>query len=159
MSKVLQNNKATISLGRVELFCLFVTCSYTSMEATVLSCCFSWVWSGMLKVIWSNKSPISLERVEWFCWFFASSYLHLVRYPLKLQNYAIWASIFRYRLSVNQIDRCLKPKNLKKRYEVSSWFFASIEARRNIMLFLIMTSKYSWPISLQDFLLLACLTC
>ena len=32
---------------------------------------------------------ISLERVVWFCWFFASSYLHLVRYPLKLQKYAI----------------------------------------------------------------------
>ena len=51
MSKVLQNNKATISLGRLELFCLFVACSYTSVEATVLLCCFSWVWSSMLKVL------------------------------------------------------------------------------------------------------------
>ena len=41
MSKILENNKATISLGRVDLFCLFVACSYTSMEATVLSCWFS----------------------------------------------------------------------------------------------------------------------
>ena len=41
MHKVLQNNKATISLVSVELFCLFVACSYTSMEATWLSCRFS----------------------------------------------------------------------------------------------------------------------
>ena len=32
MSKVLQNNKVTIFLGRVELFCLFVACSYTSWK-------------------------------------------------------------------------------------------------------------------------------
>ena len=51
MSKVLQNNKATISLGRLELFCLFVSCSYTFMEAIVLSCRFSLVWSGMPKVL------------------------------------------------------------------------------------------------------------
>ena len=89
MSKVLQNNKATISLGRVELFCLFVACSYTFVEATVLSCCFSRVWSGLPKVLWSNKSPISLKMVVWICWFFASSYLHLVRYPLKQQKHAI----------------------------------------------------------------------
>ena len=89
MSKILEYNKATISLGRVDLFCLFVACSYTSMEATVLSCWFSWVWSGMPKVLWSDKSPISLERIIWFCWFFVGSYLHLVRYPLKQQKYAI----------------------------------------------------------------------
>ena len=51
MSKILQNNKATISLGRLELFCLFVSCSYTFMEAIVLSCRFSLVWSGMPKVL------------------------------------------------------------------------------------------------------------
>ena len=51
MPNDLQNNKAPISFGKVELFCLLVACSYTSMEATVLSCCFSWVWSGMLKVL------------------------------------------------------------------------------------------------------------
>ena len=92
MSKVLQNNKTTISLGRLSYFVYFVACSCTSMEATVLSCRFSWLWSGMPKVLWSNKSPVSLERVEWFCWLFASSYfLHLVRYPLKLRKYAILA--------------------------------------------------------------------
>ena len=126
MSKVLQNNKATISPKRVELFCLFVACSYTSMEATVL-CRFSWVWSGMPKVLWSNKS-IFLEKVMWFCWFFASSYLHLARYPLKLQKYAIlgWHG---------QIARCFKLKKLKKDMRYPSWFFASIETRRNIMHF------------------------
>ena len=46
-----QNNKLQISLGKVELFCLFVACSYTSRKASVLSCRFSWVLSGMPKVL------------------------------------------------------------------------------------------------------------
>ena len=58
------SSKITISLERVQLFCLFVVCSYTSMEATLLSCCFSWVWSSMPKVLWNYKSSISLERVS-----------------------------------------------------------------------------------------------
>ena len=37
--------------------------------------------------------------------------------------------------------------------------FASIEATKRIMLFCVMTPKYSRPISFQDFLLLTCLTC
>ena len=129
MSKVLQNNKATTCLGRVELFCLFVACSTHSwkLQKLVLPYRFSWVWSGMPKVLWSNKS-IFLEKVMWFCWFFASSYLHLVRYPLKLQKYAIlgWHG---------QIARCFKLKKLKKDMRYPSWFFASIETRRNIMHF------------------------
>ena len=40
-----------LSLERVELFCLFVAFSYAFMEATVLACRFSWVWSGMPKVL------------------------------------------------------------------------------------------------------------
>ena len=49
MMNILQDNKVPISLGRVKLFCLFVACSYTSMEATGLSCHFSWVCSCMPK--------------------------------------------------------------------------------------------------------------
>ena len=37
------NDKAPISPERVELFCLFVASTYTSMKATVLSCSYSWV--------------------------------------------------------------------------------------------------------------------
>ena len=51
MPSVLENNKATISPERVELFCLFVAYSYTSMKGTVLSCRFIWVWSGMPEVL------------------------------------------------------------------------------------------------------------
>ena len=51
MSNILQNNKATIFLGGVELFCLFVASSYTSLEATVLLSCFSWLWSSMPKTL------------------------------------------------------------------------------------------------------------
>ena len=36
-----QNNKVPISLGWIELFCLFDAHSYTSVEAMVLSCRFS----------------------------------------------------------------------------------------------------------------------
>ena len=118
-------SKITISLWRVELFCLFVACSFTLMKATVLSCCFSWVWFGMPKVLWSNKSPISLESIKWFYWFLqVYSYLHLVRYPLKLQPMLFWAGIVRYSLSANQIVRCYKLKKLKKdmRYQVKLIF-------------------------------------
>ena len=48
---VLQNNKLAMSLGKVVLFSLFVACSDISMEATVLSCCFSWVWSDLCRVL------------------------------------------------------------------------------------------------------------
>ena len=90
---LLQNNKVPISLGRVELFCLFVACSYTSKEDTMVSCHFVWVWSCMPKILWNNKSPISQERVKWFCQLFACSYFHLVIYPLKLQKYAIFGTL------------------------------------------------------------------
>ena len=51
MPNILQNNILVISLKTVKLFCLFVAFSYTYMEATVLSCCYSWLWSGMPKVL------------------------------------------------------------------------------------------------------------
>ena len=86
MPNLLQNNKVPISWRRVELFCLFTAFSYISMDATVLPCHFSWVWS--CKVLWNNKSPVSLGRAKWFCWFFACSYLYLLKYLLKLQKYA-----------------------------------------------------------------------
>ena len=78
-----------VILISIELFWLFIAYSYKSMESTALSCSFSWVVYGMPKVLRDNKLPISLQRVEWFCWFFACSYLYFVRYPLKLQKYAI----------------------------------------------------------------------
>ena len=138
MPNVFQNNKAPMSLERVKLFCLFVSCSYPSMEATVL-CCFR--WSSMPKVLWNNKSPISLERVEWFGRFFACSYLHFVRNLWSFKNMLFWIGIVSYRLSANQIVRCFK---LKK----TLVFFASIEATQNLMLFWVMTWKHSWPIIL-----------
>ena len=119
MSKVLQNNKATISLGRVELFCLFVACSYTFVEATVLSCCFSRVWSGLPKVLWSNKSPISLKMVVWICWLLVVICIFLdIHWNYK--NMLFWAGIVRHSHSVNQIVKCFKLKKLKKdmRYQV-----------------------------------------
>ena len=83
------------------------------MEAKVLSCCFSWVWSCMPKVLWNNKSPISLERVEWFCRFFASSFLHLVRYTLKLHKYAILGWHYQTDSQPIRLSDVLNLKNLK----------------------------------------------
>ena len=84
------NDKAPIS--KVELFCLFVASTYTSMKATVLSCSYSWVWSRMPNVSPNKKLVVSQERVEWFCWFFAS-YLHDVRYPMKLRKCSFWLAL------------------------------------------------------------------
>ena len=128
------------------------------MGATVLSWWFSWVWSGMRKVLSDNKSPICLERVEWFCWFFDINYLHFVKYLLKLKKICYFglasSDIAAQPIRLSDV---LKGKNTK-RYEVLSRFFAFIEARRIIMLLWVMTPKYSWPIILQHFLLLNCLT-
>ena len=138
MSNIPQNNKVLISQQRVELFCLFVTCSCTSMEGTVLSCCFKWLCSSMPKVMWNNKSTISMERFEWFCWaFFGSSYLHRIRYLLKQLKLLFSAGIVRHPIRLSDI------LNLKTRklYEVSSLFFASLEAAKVIMLFWVVTLK------------------
>ena len=53
------------------------------------------------------------------------------------KNMLFWAGIVRHRLSANQIVRYFKLKTWKL-YEVSSWFFASIEATKNIILFWVM---------------------
>ena len=96
MSKALQNNKATISLGRVDLFCLFVfTCSYTVVEATLLSCRFSRVWSGMPKVLWSNKSPISLKMVCDFVEFLLVVICIFLDIHWNYKNMLFWAGIVR----------------------------------------------------------------
>ena len=113
MPNVLQNNKLSISLGKVELFCLFIACSYTSREAKALSCLFSCVCSSMRKVLWNNKSPISLERVKWFCWFLCAIIWILSDIHWSYRNLLFWASIVRHGLSDNQIVRCFEFKNLK----------------------------------------------
>ena len=55
--------KQITSISRkFELFFLFVTCTYTSIETTVFSWSSIWVWSSMPKVSKNNRSPISLEE-------------------------------------------------------------------------------------------------
>ena len=124
----LQNNKAPVSMGMVEVFCLFVACSCWSKEATALSCCFSWVWSSMPKVLWNISGKG--WKVEWFCRFFGCSYLHLVRYLLKLQKYAIFGlALSGIGSQTIRLSDVLNLKNLKIIWE-RSWFFASIEATK-----------------------------
>ena len=156
MSKILQNNKAIISLGRVELFCLFVACSYISMCYHVILigyglACPKFSETTDQQYLWIGLSDFVgfLEVVIWI----------LLDIHWSYKNMLFWAGIIRHSLSANQIVRCFKLKSTQKGHEVSSWFFASVKTRRNIMLFWVMTQKYSWPISLQDIILLACLAC
>ena len=96
----------------------------------------------------NNKAPISLERVEWFCQFFDTVIWILFAGHGSYKNMLFWVGIVWHRLLAFILSDVLNLKKLKKIYEVSSWFFGSIEA---IMLFWGMTPKCSWQISLQDF--------
>ena len=101
-------------------FFLFVLYSYTSMEATMLSCCSSWIWSSMPKFIWNNTLEISLERVEWFCWFFALILYILLDIHWSYKIVLFQAGIVRHRLSARQIVRSFKLKKLENymRYQI-----------------------------------------
>ena len=86
MPDFFQNNEVPISLGRVELFCLFVACSYRWKFH-----CYHAVLVG-----YGPACPKFSKITNQYLWkglsYFvdiAYSYLHLVRYPLKLQKYAI----------------------------------------------------------------------
>ena len=113
MPSILQNNKLLISLGKVKLFCWFVTYSYTSREARVLLCCFSWVWSGRPKVLWNSKSLIKGWVILLiFClYLFASCWI-----SIEATNICSFGLV----LSANQIVRCFKLKKLENymRYQV-----------------------------------------
>ena len=69
------------------------------------------------------------------------------------QNLLFWAGIARHRLSANQIVRCFKLKKLEK---LIVCFHRSYKRYHAILGY---AAKYAWSISLQDFLLLTCLTC
>ena len=90
------------------------------MEATVLSCCSSWIWSSMPTFIWNNKLEISLERVEWFCWFFALILYILLDIHWSYKIVLFQAGIVRHRLSARQIVRSFKLKKLENymRYQI-----------------------------------------
>ena len=68
------------------------------------------------------------------------------------QSLLFWAGIVWHRLSANQIVRCFKLKKLKNymRYQVD--FLLPLKLQKYAILGY--AAKYSWPISLQDFLLL-----
>ena len=73
--------------------------------------------------------------MNWADWLNDICILRVMDIHWSYQNLLFWASIVWHRLSANQIVRYFK---LKKLYEVSSWFFASIEATKNIILFWVM---------------------
>ena len=117
MSKILQNNKAMISLGRVELFCLFVACSYISMCYHVILigyglACPKFSETTDQQYLWIGLSDFVgfLEVVIWILLDIHRSY----------KNMLFWAGIIRHSLSANQIVRCFKLKKLEsnRRYQV-----------------------------------------
>ena len=75
------------------------------------------------------------------------------------KNVLFWAALSGIASQPFRLSDVLNRKKLEHdmRYQVD--YFASVEARKNFMLFWVMTPKYSWPISSQGFLLLTCLTC
>ena len=89
MLNLLQNNKVPISLGRVELFVyllLVVTHQwklqcYHALLVGYGPACPKFYEITNHQYLWKGLSD--------FLDFFACSYFHLVRYSLKLQNYAI----------------------------------------------------------------------
>ena len=97
---------------------------------------------------------ISLERVKWFCWFFACSYLHLVGYPLKLPKYTIldWhcQAIGSKPIRLSDVLNLKNSKTISSWFEVSSWFFASIEATKICYFVLRSQNTLGW----SDFLIL-----
>ena len=120
MPNISRNNKAPISPERAELFFVFVACSYTCIEAIVLSCSFSWVWSDMPKVLQSNQLLISLERLSDFV-----DFLHVAIYMLLdihwiYKNMLFLVGIVRHWLSTNQVARCFKFTKLENyiRYQI-----------------------------------------
>ena len=119
MSKVLQNHKATISLGGVELFCLFIACSYTSMKATVLSCRLVGCGAACPKFSEATNKQYLWKRSCDFVDFLQVVIRILLDIHWSYKN-IFWAGIVRHSLSANQIVRCFKLKNLKNnlRYQV-----------------------------------------
>ena len=101
-----------LSLGRVELFYLFVVCSYTSVEATVLSCCFSWVWSSMPKVLSTNHQYFWKGLSDLVDFLQAVIYV-LLDIHCSYKNMLFWVGNVRHSFSANQIFKCFKPKKLK----------------------------------------------
>ena len=102
---------------------------------------------GTLKSGVSQKWFGELSRlIEWFLCTESDGY------PLSYQNLLFWACIVWHRFSTNQIVRYFKLKKRKNymRYQVE--FLLPLKLQKYPILGYVV--KYSWPISLQDFLLL-----
>ena len=121
MPHVLHYNKTTISLGL-----------HVVTHPKKLQCCHVvLLWYGLAcpkfsemtnrKYLWKGLKDC-VDFVHVVIWF-------LLDIHWSYKNMLFWAGIVRHRLSANQIVRYFKLKTWKL-YEVSSWFFASIEATK-----------------------------
>ena len=116
MPNLLQKkNKVLISLGRVELFCLFVACSYTTMEAT----CYHANLVGYGPT-YPKFSEITNRKYFWkgfilgdFVVFFQVVIFILLDIRWNYKNILFWVDTVRHMLSANQIVRYFKTKKWK----------------------------------------------
>ena len=115
MPNLLKKNKVLISLGRVELFCLFVACSYTSMEAT----CYHAISVGYGPT-YSKFSEVTNRQYFWkgfilgdFVDFFQVVICIFLDIRWSCKNILFWVGTVRHTLSANQIVRYFKTKKLE----------------------------------------------
>ena len=90
-----------------ELSYLFVAWIYASMEATSLSCRFSWVWPGMPKVLCNDKSQYLWKGLSDFVDFLQVICI-LLDIHWSYKNILVWLGTVRHSHSANEIFRCFK---------------------------------------------------
>ena len=105
------SNKEPRSPERVELFCLFVACSYKSMETTALPSSFSWILYDIFSDITNYQYP--WKELNGFV-----DVLHVVMCILLdihwgCKNMRFWAGNVRHELSANETARYFKLKKLE----------------------------------------------
>ena len=99
-----------------------------------------------------NQVYLTNDLMNWADWLNDICILRVMDIHWNYQNLLFWAGIVWHRLSANQIVRCFKLKKLKNymRYQVD--FLLPLKLQKYAILGY--ATKYSWPIILQDFLLL-----
>ena len=114
MSKALQNNKTTISLGRVDLFCLFL---HVVTQPWKLQCYHVVLVGYGLACPKFSEATNHQYLWKWSC-DFVDFLLVVICILLDIhwnyKNMLFWAGIVRHSHSVNQIVKCFKLKKLKK---------------------------------------------
>ena len=97
------------------------------------------------------------DLINWVDWLNNFCVMRVMDIHWSHQNFLFWVGIVWHRLSANQVVRYFKLKKLKNymRYQVD--FLLSLKLQK--ICYFDYATKYFWSISLDNFLLLNCLTC